>query len=142
MKETLDKLIVVENLNQNYGGLSCFDYPEEYNRMESLNDEAFEECKEIAGVHGEDLHKVLKTIASEIERGNINRDADIYCYSFDEYVDRILEGYEEETRRVFDELFYFMDSDTRITYIDANYLTNDPGMFASRFLDVIVEVAE
>ncbi|MBJ8113479.1 hypothetical protein JDS99_28425 [Bacillus cereus group sp. N6] len=142
MREILDTLIQLDEKKQAFGHVSCFDVPEEYEQMEILYSESIDACKEAAGVHGHDLYKVLKTIASEISRGNINEDCEVIFYTFDDFVDNLVEGYEEDARKLFDELFYFMNSDTRISYIDANYLTNSPNIFASKFLHVICEVVE
>lgn len=146
IKSIVGMLVEREQLKQCYGWRSCFDVPEQYDRMDELAEEAREMIKELASEHGiyfEDLYEVLSTIAYEVANGNIHEDADYDFYTQDDYIDAyITSGMSYDERDIFDSLFYYMNSDDRAGWLHSTYIGHDPNAWSNRTADFVIIVNE
>ena len=145
MKNIIKLMIEKKELESQYGSLSCFDYPKEYERMEELTTEINKLIKQEVNVDApiSYIYEVLDKVALDImNNNNIHLDEiEIYVYSQDDFIEfYILEGMDESARNMFDSLFYFMDSDHRAAWIKANYIAGDPNLYTNQFIDFVVVV--
>ena len=121
-----------QELESQYGNLSCFDYPKQYDKMEELADEIYTEISFISSSYASDILKVLEEITTQY---NLKDISDINIYSFSEYVDTL--EFNEETSS----LFHFIDIDTRKKYIEMYYVCDNEFIFSTSHTDYIIEVS-
>jgi hypothetical protein len=137
MTRTVDIMEVLELINEKleiksqYGNLSCFDYPKQYDRMEELADEIYTEICQISSSYANSIITTLKDLLKEFDYEDIT---DIDIKSFDEYCDSL------EFNSEMSSLFHFIDIDTRKKFIEINYLAGNEYMYTTKHLDYIIEV--
>lgn len=143
VNELMKLLIEKQQLEKAYGWQSCFDVPEQYERMEELATEAQEQAetisKQLKDTSTESLYSVCKNIADEVANGNISETADFLFYTQDEYAETfITTKLDEEGERMFNSLFYWMGSEGRGEWIKANYTNNDPNEWTDTFATFVI----
>lgn len=152
MKNIIQKMVELQELNDRYGHISCFDAEEEYNQMEDLAEEIYSDVDRLARQHKdgygvplfstESLREALDNIAYEIHAGNINEDAELHIYTQDEFLEHyVLQGFDESQTEVFDSLFYFMNVDDRVKWLDINHIDGNC-MYTNRMIDFVIVINE
>lgn len=129
------KMIEKKDLEGRYGWASCFDYPEQYDQISDLEIEIDDLLE------GDDtMYKILDAVATDVMNGNVDAETlELSVYTQDEYLEYyVLEGMDEHAKNMFDSLYYFMDSDTRGKWLEANYLAHDPNVYTDRWMEKIV----
>ncbi|MGQ9028444.1 hypothetical protein BLL41_21370 [Bacillus sp. FMQ74] len=147
MKHILSLMVEKKRLEDQYGWRSCFDVPEQYDKMENLSVEIMNNLKEYEKHHADilasNLYDVLDTIAFEIVNGNISEEAEVMFYTQDDYLETyVLGNFNEEQMEVFDKLFYYMNSDDRAGWLKSNYINNDPNEYTDNLVNFVVVVIE
>lgn len=147
MKHILSLMVEKKRLEDQYGWRSCFDVPEQYDKMENLSVEIMNNLKEYEKHHTDilatNLYDVLDTIAFEIVNGNISEEAEVMFYTQDEYLETyVLGNFNEEQMEVFDKLFYYMNSDDRAGWLKSNYINNDSNEYTDNLVNFVVVVIE
>ncbi len=147
MKHILSLMVEKKQLENQYGWQSCFDVPEQYDKMENLSVEIMSNLKEYEKHHTDilatNLYDVLDTIAFEIVNGNISEEAEVMFYTQDDYLETyVLGNFNEEQMEVFDKLFYYMNSDDRAGWLKSNYINNDPNEYTDNLVNFVVVVIE
>lgn len=137
LKLIVAKMVEKKALENKYGWASCFDYPKQYDAMTDLELEIDDLLE-----GRDELYPILDTIACEIDWGNIDLETlEVNHYSQDEYLEYyVLEGMDEHARKMFDSLYYFMDSDTRGQWLEANYLAHDPNVYTDKRIENIIMI--
>lgn len=129
------KMVEKKDLEGRYGWASCFDYPEQYDKMTDLELEIDDLLE------GNDkLYNILDAVAVDVYNGNIDAETiEINHYSQDEYLEYyVLENMDEQAKSMFESLYYFMNSDLRGQWLEANYLAHDPNVYTDKFMENII----
>lgn len=146
LKLEVVKMMEKKDLEGRYGWASCFDYPEQYNRMEELASEIFTSLEELTNEYkAKQVYECLEAIAIDVSGGNYDLESldSIIYMTQDTYLDEyVLSGMDESAKKMFDSLFYFMNSDSRNNWLEANYLAHDPNIYTSKMMDFIIMVHE
>ncbi|WP_353856760.1 hypothetical protein [Bacillus sp. Bos-x628] len=145
--ELTKKMIERKELNDRYGHASQADHPEQYERMEDLDIEIFQELAEVDGSEVIQRHLLdsLDSIASDFMNNNYNEESidNISFYTQEDFIETfIVEGMDESSKKVFDSLFYWMDSDSRSRWIEKNHLVEMPNAYSNRWVDYVLIVNE
>lgn len=148
IRHIINQLVQVEELKDQYGWQSCLDVPDAYDEMGEKGTESLMNAWQFANDAGKDIcgtniFTVCQDIAREIVNGNISRDAEIHFYSQDAYIEQyITESMDESAQKVFDSLFYWMNSDDRARWLQSNYLTHDPEAWTDTWSTFVILVCE
>lgn len=143
LKLVVVKMMEKKDLEGRYGWASCFDYPEQYNRMEELASEIFTALEEMTDEYkARQVYECLESIAIDIANNyDIETIDGISFMSQDEYLDDyVLSGMDESATSMFNSLFYFMDIDGRNNWLETNYLANDPCIYTNKMMDFVLMV--
>jgi hypothetical protein len=145
LKNVLVKMIEKKELEGTFGHASCFDYPEQYERMEELAteiNEALTRYEEI-DVLRKHLFESMESIAIDTMNGNYDLEtiSDIAHYTQDDFIEIfITDMMDESARTVFDSLFNWMDSDSRSKWIEVNYLAGEPNTYSNQHIDFVLMI--
>lgn len=147
IKEIIQTLLEVKQLNDKYGHISCFDVPNEYDKMEQLRTEAIEKTESVSktmtDVSATAIYDVCNDIAHEMNWGNINETADSHIYSRESYIETyITESMDDTALRMFESLFYFINSDERGKWLQANYINQEPNEWTDERSYFVIQVSE
>lgn len=146
LKLVVVKIMEKKDLEGRYGWASCFDYPEQYERMEELASEVFNELTELTNEYkAKQVYECLEAIATDISGGNYDLESidEISFMSQDDYLeDYVLSGMDESATEMFNSLFYFMNVDSRNNWLETNYLAHDPNVYTHKMMDFIIMVRQ
>lgn len=148
LKEVTTMMVDKLEMENRYGHLSCFDYPTEYQQMENLNEIIFDVlCKYNENEYSQranDLYENIKDIATEIINGNINADRlELNYMPINEWVEvYVTEGMCDEAKKLFESMFYFMDTHTRNNWLEGNHLSNFTNTYTNHLMDYILMAHE
>ncbi len=145
MKNLVIKLIELESLNSQYGNLSCFDFPAQYNKMDQIQSEVMEAIKKTFNDEylPQNVYTALEAIANDYTNENISADAfedmNITLYSRDEFLEMKKEELaSEEAQEVFSELFSMMDSNQAQSIIERKYMMNNEPYYTDKMVNFII----
>ena len=136
-KKVINKVLELQELEGNYGSISCFDAPGEYEEMEILNDFLYDYFKKEFGYYTSEAIELLKNALLEVD-GVSNIDS-IKISRFEEYIND-MEHSSQEVEEVFNSFFYWMGIDDRKKYIASHYLDGEEFIFYNCNTEIILEV--
>lgn len=147
IKGIIQTLLEVKRLDDKYGHISCFDVPKQYDEMERLRTEAIEKTesisKTIENVSASDIYDVCNDIAHEMNWGNISETADSHIYSQESYIETyITQSMDDTALRMFESLFYWINSDERGKWLQANYINQEPNEWTDKRSCFVIQVSE
>lgn len=146
----VNKIREKSELENRYGWVSCFDAPEAYNEMGKLAGEIEELCEEVvqSNLDHNGFAKFLpETLRDVLYYINGHFDSiegkELVLYTQDEYIETyVLGGISEDAREVFDNLFYYMNSDERAGWLHSHYIDHDECAFADEYVDFVIMAYE
>jgi len=114
-------------LNAQYSHVSCIDYPQQYDNMESLQVAAGALIAELIkhndiSING--LSQAIENIALDINNGNIRPSAQITLYTQDEFIEYIAQRakmHHKEAER-FENMLAWMQEVDRVGYIETRFI--------------------
>ena len=125
-EEVIEKIRESQKLKYQYGGYSCFDYPNEYNRMTELDEEVFESLKADGHANPQDI---ISTIEMFIDGyGNHEDVTNFSIISCDDFVaEYVQSGFADNDKavQIFDSLFYWIESNDRMNYLIMNHFSEN-----------------
>ncbi len=136
-KKVINKVIELQDLESNYGSISCFDVPEAYEEMEIINDFLYDYFKKEFSSYISEAIELLKNALLEVD--NIKNVESIKISRFEEYIND-MEHSSVEVEEVFNSFFYWMGIDDRKKYIASHYLDGEEFIFYKSNVEVILEV--
>lgn len=126
LKNAIQLLVQKMELEDRYGHVSCFEAAEAYEKMEKLAAEAMDIASSYKNVTAASLYEVLHDIADDLKNGLLDEDVDLHLYTQDEFIDEYITPHlNDEAVKLFDSLFYFMNSDDRVAWLRNNYIDTD-----------------
>lgn len=114
-------------LNAQYGHASCFDYPQQYSKMDSLQIEVgaiVSELTKYNDISTNGLSQAIEDIALDIDNDNIKQDATIKLYTQDEFIQYIIKRSKmlsSEAKRLEDMLTWMQEKE-RAGYIATRFI--------------------
>lgn len=143
LREAIALMQEYNALNTQYGRLSCFDYPQQYNSMDALQIEVGELVSELTkdndiSING--LSQAIENIALDIDNGNIPQSANITLYTQDGFIQYIVKRSKmlsSEAKRLEDMLDWMQEKE-RAGYIATRFILeweNDRNNISSFYYD-------
>lgn len=139
LKNAIQLLVQKMELEDRYSHVSCFDAAEAYEKMEELAAEAMDIASSYKNVTAASLYEVLHDIAYDLKNGNLDEDVELHLYTQDEFIDEYITTHlNDEAVKLFDSLFYFMNSDDRVAWLRNNYI--DDFMYTDAAINFVIIV--
>ncbi|PGO60675.1 hypothetical protein [Priestia megaterium] len=151
MKKLIELAIKRNELENNYGHISCYDAPKQYEEMEQLNSEIYEGLQKLAdykqSITLEGVKEVFENIVAEFEKEFYNLETtDIQTYSFDSFIDhQVLElaGFTQQSQiDTFNRAFLYMNIDDRKGMIEKEYINGEEHTYSSDDMSFIVILSD
>lgn len=136
-KEIVSNMMEWYKLKDEYGSISVYDAPKQYEEMEELMTEVHSDIKNyFVDIHKniffDDLKEAFIKAISYIESNEIDLDSvEINFMTQDEYLDYILQGANEVGVDMFNSLFYWMSDNDRGNYLKREYIDHCNDEFTS-----------
>jgi hypothetical protein len=137
-KMMVEKEMELQELNNQYGWQSCYDVPEAYDKMSDLENELSDLAHEVAGteLYYKDVADLAETLAGDLRNaGKTADEAEMYLYSRDDYFHDIVLG--GESNEMAEQLYYWVSSDDRGKWLEANYL-HDANIYTDKRVELIL----
>jgi hypothetical protein len=114
-------------LNAQYSHASCFDYPQQYNNMESLQVAAGALIAELIkhndiSING--LSTAIENIAIDIDNGNIKPSARVTLYTQDEFIQYTIKRARMQHKEAerFNDMLNWMQEKERAGYLETRFI--------------------
>lgn len=114
-------------LNNRFGMLSCMDYPNEYERMNELQNDISAEVTTVTAendVSANGLTTVIYNVAADIVSGEIEADSTIVLYDQDDFIEYVCKAagmMRKEVERFRDMLAWMQEKD-RAGYMETRFI--------------------
>ncbi|OME55407.1 hypothetical protein BSK59_13085 [Paenibacillus odorifer] len=124
MKHILTLMKEYRNLNNRFGFLSCFDYPKEYEAMDTLNNQIYNEAEKFTNdkdITVNAFTTVLNNITTDIDNNEIDADSIVF-YEQDAFIFYLTKSMTRKESERFADMLAWMDEKSRKGYLETRFI--------------------